>query len=179
MLIASLACIGIDYLITGLAPTIYWLFIGRLLSGMAGASYTTANAYIADITPPEKRAANFGLVGAAFSMGFIIGPAFGGLLGDISPRLPFFFAGGMAMVNALFGFFVLTESLPPKNRRKFEWWRANPLGALMALRRFPAIAGMIGVLVLIRLAHDANPIDLELLHHAEVRLDDKGWSDIR
>ena len=157
VIIASLVAIGIDYAITGWAPTIYWLFIGRFLSGMAGASYTTAYAYIADITPPEKRAVNFGLVGAAFSLGFVVGPWLGGVLGDINPRLPFFFAAGMAGLNALFGLFVLRESLPAKDRRTFELWRANPLGALMALRRFPGIAGMIGMLVLIRLAHDANP----------------------
>ena len=157
VIIASLIAIGIDYAITGWAPTIYWLFIGRFLSGVAGASYTTANAYIADITPPERRAVNFGLVGGAFSLGFIVGPWIGGVLGDVNPRLPFFAAAAMALANALFGLLVLKESLPRKDRRTFEWWRANPLGALAALRRFPGIAGMIGILVLIRLAHDANP----------------------
>jgi DHA1 family tetracycline resistance protein-like MFS transporter len=158
VLILSLLALGIDYLITGLAPTIWWLFIGRILSGIAGASYTTANAYIADVSSPEKRAANFGLVGAAFGIGFVVGPALGGLLGDFSTRLPFFVSAGLSVANALFGFFVLKESLPPEKRRKFELWRANPLGALLAIRRHPAVLGFVGIFVLMRLAHDANPV---------------------
>ncbi len=157
VLIAALLALGVDYAITGLAPTIGWLFIGRFLSGIAGASYTTVNAYIADVSPPEKRAANFGLTGAAFSVGFILGPALGGTLGEYSARLPFLVAAGLSLVNALFGFFVLTESLAPENRRKFEFWRANPLGALAALRRFPGILVLCIVIVLMRLAHDSNP----------------------
>lgn len=158
VLILSLLALGIDYLITGLAPTIWWLFIGRILSGIAGASYTTANAYIADVSSPEKRAANFGLVGAAFGIGFVVGPALGGLLGDFSTRLPFFVAAGLSVANALFGLFVLKESLPPEKRRKFQLWRANPLGALLAIRRHPAVLGFVGIFVLMRLAHDANPV---------------------
>ncbi|MBI1328515.1 MAG: MFS transporter [Alphaproteobacteria bacterium] len=157
VLIASLLALGVDYAITGLSPTIYWLFIGRFLSGIAGASYTTANAYIADISPPEKRAANFGLTGAAFSLGFIIGPAIGGLLGHYGPRVPFYFAAALAVANALFGYFVLKESLAKENRRKFEWWRANPVGALHAMGRFPMILPLCAVIILMRLAHDANP----------------------
>jgi len=157
VLIASLLALGVDYLITGLAPTIGWLFVGRFLSGIAGASYTTANAYIADVTPPEKRAGNFALVGAAFSLGFILGPALGGLLGGYGARIPFFAAAGLSLANAMFGIFVLKESLKPEYRRKFELWRANPLGALKALRRFPGIYVLLSVLVLMRLAHDANP----------------------
>jgi len=157
VLIASLLALGIDYVITGLAPTIAWLFIGRFLSGIAGASYTTAYAYIADITPPEKRAANFGVTGAAFSVGFILGPALGGLLGQADPRVPFFLAAGLSLLNAAFGFFVLRESLAPENRRTFEPWRANPVGALAALRRFPGILTLCIVVVLMRLAHDSNP----------------------
>lgn len=158
VLIASLLALGVDYLITGLAPTIYWLFIGRTLSGIAGASYSTVNAYIADVTPPEKRAANFALTGAAFSLGFILGPAIGGLLGSYSPRVPFFFAAGLSVLNALFGLLVLRESLPAEHRRKFEWWRANPVGALVALRNFPNILVLCTVIVLMRIAHDSNPI---------------------
>ncbi|MBV9571344.1 MAG: TCR/Tet family MFS transporter [Alphaproteobacteria bacterium] len=158
VLIVSLLGLGIDYLITGLAPTIWWLFIGRILSGICGAAYVTANAYIADVTPPEKRAANFGLVGAAFGIGFVAGPAIGGLLGDFGTRLPFFVSAGLSVANALFGLFVLKESLPPEKRRKFELWRANPLGALLAIRRHPAVLGFAGVYVLMRLAHDANPV---------------------
>jgi len=157
VLIASLLALGIDYAITGLAPTIAWLFIGRFLSGIAGASYTTAYAYIADITPPEKRAASFGLTGAAFSVGFILGPALGGLLGQADPRIPFFAAAGLSLLNAAFGLFVLKESLAPENRRAFEPWRANPVGALAALRRFPGILTLCVVVVLMRLAHDSNP----------------------
>jgi DHA1 family tetracycline resistance protein-like MFS transporter len=158
VLIASLAMLGVDYLITGLAPTIAWLFIGRFLSGISGAAYPTANAYIADVSPPDKRAANFALVGAAFGIGFVIGPAIGGLLGQYGSRLPFYVAAGIAFCNSIYGFIVLKESLPQQSRRKFELWRANPLGALVALRRFPAMLGLFGVMVLMRLAHDANPV---------------------
>ncbi|MGA7673887.1 MAG: TCR/Tet family MFS transporter [Rhizomicrobium sp.] len=157
VLIASLLAIGVDYAIMGWAPTIGWLFLGRILSGMAGASYTTASAYIADVSPPEKRAANFGLVGAAFGLGFIIGPAIGGILGGYSVRLPFFVAAALGFANAAYGAFVLGESLPKERRRKFEIWRANPLGALMALRRFPYVLGLCGVIILMRTAHDSNP----------------------
>lgn len=158
VLILSLAMLGVDYLITAMAPTILWLFVGRLLSGIAGAAYPTANAYIADVSPPEKRAANFGLVGAAFGIGFVIGPAIGGLLGQYGARLPFYVSAGIAFCNALYGFIVLKESLPQDRRRKFELWRANPLGALVALRRFPTMLGLFGVTILMRLAHDANPV---------------------
>ena len=158
VLIASLAMLGVDYLITGFAPTIAWLFVGRFLSGIAGAAYTTANAYIADVSPPEKRAANFGLVSAAFGIGFVIGPAVGGLLGEFGARVPFYVSAGIAFCNALYGLIVLKESLPRERRRKFEIWRANPLGALIALKRFPMLIGMFGVIVLMRLGHDANPV---------------------
>lgn len=158
VLIASLAMLGVDYLITGLAPTIAWLFVGRFLSGIAGAAYSTANAYIADVSPPEKRAANFGVVSAAFGIGFVIGPAIGGLLGQYGPRVPFYVSAGIAFANALYGLIVLRESLPPERRRAFELWRANPLGALVALKRFPMLIGLFGVTVLMRLGHDANPV---------------------
>jgi DHA1 family tetracycline resistance protein-like MFS transporter len=158
VLILSLLMLGVDYAITGLAPTIGWLFIGRILSGMVGAAYTTANAYIADVSPPEKRAANFGLTGAAFGIGFVVGPAIGGLLGQYGVRLPFFVAAGVAVANALFGLIVMKESLPPEKRRKFEFWRANPVGSVIAIRRHPAVLGFVGIFVLMRLAHDANPV---------------------
>jgi DHA1 family tetracycline resistance protein-like MFS transporter len=158
VLIVSLLALGFDYFVTGIAPTITWLFISRILSGMAGAAYTTANAYIADVSPPEKRAANFGLVGAAFGIGFVVGPAIGGLLGQYGIRLPFFAAAALAVANALFGLFVLKESLPPEKRRRFEFWRANPIGSLIAIRRHPAVLGFVGIFVLMRLAHDANPV---------------------
>ena len=158
VLILSLAMLGVDYLITGLAPTIAWLFIGRTLSGMAGAAYPTANAYIADVSPPEKRAANFGLVGAAFGVGFVLGPALGGFVGEhFGLRAPFFVAAGLSFANALFGLFVLGESLPPERRRAFEIWRANPLGSLKAVARFPQLAVLLAVLVLVQFAHDSLP----------------------
>jgi MFS transporter, DHA1 family, tetracycline resistance protein len=158
VLILSLAMLGVDYLITGLAPTITLLFVGRILSGMAGAAYPTANAYIADVSPPEKRAANFGLVGAAFGVGFVLGPALGGFVGEhFGLRAPFFVAAGFSFANALFGLFVLRESLPPERRRAFEIWRANPLGSLKALARFPQLAVLLAVLVLVQFAHDSLP----------------------
>lgn len=158
VLILALIALGIDYLVSALAPTLGWLFVARLLSGAAGATYPTVNAYIADITPPERRSVNFGLTGAAFGVGFILGPAIGGIVGQhYGPRAPFVVAAAIAGLNALYGAFVLAESLPPERRRAFEWWRANPLGSIVALRRFPALAPMLAVLVLMRFAHDSNP----------------------
>ncbi len=120
VLLFALLALGLDYLIMGFAPVIGWLFIGRLVAGMAGASFTPAYAYIADITPPEKRAQSFGLMGAAFGIGFILGPAIGGLLGSFGPRAPFFVAGGIALLNTAFSFAVLPESLPAESRRPFQ-----------------------------------------------------------
>jgi MFS transporter, DHA1 family, tetracycline resistance protein len=157
VLILALVALGIDYLISGLAPTIAWLFIGRLLSGAAGGSYSTVNAYIADITPPEKRAANFGLIGAAFGVGFIVGPLIGGFFGQWGPRVPFLVSAGLAFANALYGFVVLNESLAKENRRPFQLARANPVGALTALSRFPMLVTLFGVFFLVQFAHDANP----------------------
>jgi MFS transporter, DHA1 family, tetracycline resistance protein len=157
ILILSLVGIGIDYVIMGLAPTLAWLFAGRLLSGMAGASFTTAAAYIADVSPPEKRAQNFGMIGAAFGVGFVLGPMLGGLIGHYGVRLPFLAAAALAAANAIYGAVVLKESLAPDHRRKFEAWRANPLGALIVLKRYPIVLPLCGVLILMRLAHDANP----------------------
>ncbi|HEY1962665.1 MAG TPA: MFS transporter, partial [Rhizomicrobium sp.] len=158
VLIASLLALGLDYCIMGFAPTLTWLFIGRFLSGIAGAAYPTAGAYVADVTPPEERASGFGLLGAAFSVGFVLGPAMGGVLGEFGSRVPFFAAAALAFANALFGLFVLKESLARENRRNFEWRRANPIGALHTIRRFPMIGWLIAVVVLIRLGHDANPV---------------------
>ena len=133
---------AIDYIIMANAPTLAWFFVARIIAGATAGVLSTANAYIADVTPPEKRAQSFGLLGAAFGIGFIIGPVLGGLLGNYSLRLPFWFAAGCAAANWLYGFFVLPESLKPENRRAFSWRRANPIGALMALQRFPAVLGL-------------------------------------
>lgn len=133
---------AIDYVIMANAPTLTWLVVARIIAGLTAGIMATANAYIADVTPPEKRAGAFGLLGAAFGLGFIIGPALGGVLGGIDLRLPFWVAAGCSAANWIFGFFVLPESLKPENRREFSWSRANPVSALLALRRFPAVMGV-------------------------------------
>jgi DHA1 family tetracycline resistance protein-like MFS transporter len=155
VLLASLFGFGMDYLFMAMAPTVGWLFVGRIIAGMMGASFTTASAYIADISTPEKRAQNFGLIGAAFGLGFIIGPTVGGFLGAYGPRVPFFAAAGLTMLNWLYGFFILPESLATDHRRKFEWSRANPIGSLMNLKRYPVIMGLVASLVLIYIAAHA------------------------
>jgi DHA1 family tetracycline resistance protein-like MFS transporter len=145
--------LGLDYLFMALAPSVGWLFVGRVISGITAASFPTALAYIADVTPPEKRAQSFGIMGAAFGSGFILGPAIGGMLGAISPRLPFWAAGGMAVLNALYGYFVLPESLDPAHRRPFDWKRANPVGSLAALRTKAGLLPLSSVYFLYMLAH--------------------------
>jgi DHA1 family tetracycline resistance protein-like MFS transporter len=140
----------------GFAPTIGWLFLGRLIAGITGASYTTAGAYIADVSTPEKRAQNFGLIGVAFGVGFIIGPVLGGLLGHYSPRLPFFVAAGLALLNAIYGYFVLPESLTPEHRRPFDWKRANPIGSLRHLGRYPVVLSLVISFVLLYLSGHAT-----------------------
>ena len=152
VILISLFGLGIDYVIMGFAPTIGWLFAGRLIAGVMGASATTANAYIADVSKPENRARNFGLVGVAFGLGFIFGPAIGGLLGSIDLRLPFFASAGLALVNWLYGFFVLPESLPPEKRDVFRWRKANPVGSLHVLKSYPLVAGLTAAFVFVILA---------------------------
>ncbi len=152
VILVSLFGLGIDYVIMGLAPTLGWIFAGRLIAGVMGASFTAANAYIADISSPDNRARNFGFIGVAFGLGFIFGPALGGLLGGIHLRLPFFVAAGLALVNWLYGFFVLPESLEPENRDAFHWRRANPLGTLTVLRKYPLVAGLAIAFVLMGMA---------------------------
>ncbi len=142
VLLFSLFGFGIDYIFLSLAPTIVWLFVGRIIAGITGASFTTATAYIADISAPQDRAKNFGLVGAAFGLGFIIGPVIGGLLGTYGSRIPFMAAAGLTFANFLYGFFVLPESLSVENRRKFEWKRANPFGAFKHLKKYPAVGAL-------------------------------------
>ena len=142
VILVSLFGLGIDYLIQGWAPSIGWLFLGRIIAGIMGASITTANAYIADVSTPQTRAQNFGFVGAAFGLGFIFGPVLGGLLGAISLRLPFFVAAGLALVNWLYGFFVLPESLAPEHRSTVSWRKMNPLASLRRLGTYPLVAGL-------------------------------------
>ena len=155
ILLISLFGFGLDYLFLAFAPTIAWLFVGRLLSGICGASITTATAYIADISTPEKRAQNFGIVGMAFGIGFIVGPVIGGVLGEFGSRIPFFAAAGLTFLNWVYGYFVLPESLSVENRRKFEWKRANPIGSLKHLGRYPVILGLVASLVLVYIAAHA------------------------
>ena len=157
VLLFALLALGVDYLIMGLAPVISWLFLGRTIAGMAGASFTPAYAYVADITPPERRAQSFGLMGAAFGIGFIAGPAIGGLLGTLGPRAPFFTAGIIALANAAFGYFALPESLPQAKRRAFHWARANPLGTLAQMRRYPVVMLTLGAMFLWQIAHQVLP----------------------
>ncbi|MDB5232072.1 MAG: tetracycline resistance efflux pump [Chitinophagaceae bacterium] len=155
VLLFSLFGFGIDYLFLSFAPTIGWLFVGRIVAGITGASFTTASAYIADISTNENRTKNFGLIGAAFGLGFIIGPMIGGLLGQFGARIPFLFAAGLTLLNWLYGYFVLPESLSKEHRRKFELKRANPLGSLIQLKKYPAISGLIISLLFVYIAAHA------------------------
>jgi len=155
VILISLFGFGVDYIFLAFAPSFGWLFLGRLISGIGGASFTTASAYIADISNEETRAKNFGMVGAAFGLGFIIGPAIGGLLAGWGIRAPFYAAAMLTLLNALYGYFILPESLSLENRRKFEWKRANPLGSLMQLKYYPAVLGLIFALFLDYLASHA------------------------
>jgi DHA1 family tetracycline resistance protein-like MFS transporter len=152
ILLSSLLGFGIDYLFLAFAPTIGWLFVGRIIAGITGASFTTASAYIADISTPEKRAQNFGLIGVAFGIGFIIGPFLGGILGSWNTHYPFFAAAGLALLNAAYGFFILPESLSMAHRRQFDWKRANPLGSLLQLKKYPSIIGLAASLFLVYFA---------------------------
>lgn len=155
VLLLSLLGFGIDYLFLSFAPSIGWLFVGRIIAGITGASFTTASAYIADISTPENRAQNFGMIGAAFGLGFILGPMIGGLLGELGARVPFFVAAGLALLNCAYGYFVLPESLSKENRRNFEWRRANPVGSLLQLKKYPAVSGLIISMILIYIAGHA------------------------
>lgn len=157
VILASLFAFGIDFIIQGFAPSIWWFFLGRLLGGITGASFSSGMAYIADVSPIEKRAQNFGLVGAAFGVGFIIGPLVGGVVSyHFGIRAPFFAAAGLALVNWLYGYFILPESLAPENRRPFNWRRANPIGSLLNLRRYPVILSLVASLICVYVAGHAN-----------------------
>ena len=165
VLLLALLGLGLDYLFQAFSPTITLLFIGRIIAGVTGASFTTASAYIADISEPEKRAQNFGMIGVAFGVGFIIGPSLGGICSELgkhisgsvdwSIRLPFVVAAGFSFLNVLYGYFVLPESLLHENRRAFEWKRANPIGTLAHLRKYPIISGLILCFFLIQLGSHA------------------------
>jgi DHA1 family tetracycline resistance protein-like MFS transporter len=149
--------LGLDYIVMALAPNIGWLLFGRIISGICAASFSTAGAYIADVAPPEKRAGAYGMIGAAFGVGFVLGPALGGVLGNIDPRLPFWGAAGLALLNATYGLFVLPESLPPEKRDVFSWQKANPVGSLQLLRSHSDLLGLATVNFLFQLAHCVLP----------------------
>lgn len=155
VLLASLFGFGVDYIFLAFAPTLAWLFLGRIIAGIMGASFTTASAYIADVSTPETRAQNFGIIGAAFGLGFIIGPMLGGFLETFGSRVPFMVSAGLSLLNWLYGFFILPESLKRENRRKFEWSRANPINSLLNLKRYPVILGLVASLVMVYISAHA------------------------
>jgi len=157
IILAALFAFGIDFIIQGLAPSISWFFLGRIIAGITGATFSSGTAYIADISPPEKKAQNFGLIGAAFGLGFIIGPLLGGIISFYwGVRAPFFVAASLALTNWIYGYFILPESLAPENRRPFNWKRANPIGSLLHLRKYPVVSGLVGSLVTLYIASHAN-----------------------
>jgi DHA1 family tetracycline resistance protein-like MFS transporter len=172
VILISCAGLGFDYILMALAPTVGWLFIGRLISGITTSNISTAFAYITDVTPPERRAKQFGLISAAFGLGFIIGPAVGGLLGNVHLRLPFWIAAGLSLANAIYGFFVLPESLPRERRAKSAWHMANPLGSLNLLRSHPELGGLAVVTTVYYLAHQVLPTIFVL--YADYRY---GWTE--
>jgi MFS transporter, DHA1 family, tetracycline resistance protein len=156
VLLATLAAMGIDYLLMAWAPTLAWLFFGRMISGITGATWAASNSVIADLFPPEERGARFGMLGGAGASGFVLGPVLGGLLGEIDLRLPFIVAGVFALVGALIGWFYFSETLPPEKRRAFTLARANPLGTLIQMAKLPVVIGLIGVIFLMTLASQAT-----------------------
>jgi DHA1 family tetracycline resistance protein-like MFS transporter len=155
VILISLFGAGLDYLLMAFAPSLAWLFVGRTIAGISSANITTASAYIVDVSPPEKRAQNFGIIGAAFGVGFVIGPAIGGLLGDYDLRLPFLAVAGITLINWLYGYFVLPESLNPEHRRAFSWARANPIGSLSGLGRYPVVLALAATIFLAALGQNA------------------------
>lgn len=157
VLLLSLFTYAINYVIMGFATSLWLLFVGRVLTGMSGATFSVANAVIADSSPPEKRAQNFGLLGMALGLGFIFGPVLGGMLGEIGPRAPFFAAAGLATLNVIYGYFVLPETLPADQRRSFDIKRANPVGALLRIRRYPLFMGLAFTILLYQIGHHAYP----------------------
>lgn len=165
--------LALDYLLLALAPSMSWFVVGRIVAGITGANFAAATAYIADVSPPEKRAANFGMIGAAFGIGFIIGPLIGGVLGDIGLRVPFYAAGALTLANWLYGWFILPESLKPENRRSINWQRANPFGAFAELAQRPRVFGLAVCAFLSFVAHQVYPSVWVL--YTEFRY---GWSSL-
>lgn len=155
IILISLFAFSMDYLLLAFAPTITWIFIGRIIAGVSGASITTASAYIADVSTPENRAKNFGMIGAAFGLGFIIGPVIGGLLGQFGSRVPFYAAAVLCLLNFLYGYFILPESLSKENRREFSLKRANPIGAFLNLKKYPQLIGLVVSIFLLYTASHA------------------------
>lgn len=173
VILLSCLGLGLDFIFMALAPSLGWLFVGRMISAVTSASFTTANAYIADITKPEERAKGFGMIGAAFGLGFIIGPLIGGVLGDIDHRAPFWLSAVLALLNFLYGLFVLPESLPKERRTPtFDWSHARPMGGVMLLWRYPAIWGLVAVVFLANFAHYVYPSTFVLF--ADTRY---GWDE--
>ncbi len=157
LLLLAVFGLGVDYLFHAFAPSIFWLFVGRAIAGLCGSSYVIANAYIADVTAPEERGKAFGLMGAAFGVGFVLGPAIGGLLGEFGPRVPFFVAAAISALNFVYGWFVLPETLPPEKRRPFEWRRANPFGTFAVFRTYKGVLPLCMVLGLFFFASSVYP----------------------
>jgi len=158
IMLLSLFGLGLDYFIMGFAPTVWFLFIGRIIAGAFGATFSTANAYIADISPPETRAQNFGLVGAAFGVGFMLGPVIGGLIGnEFGPRAPFIAAGVISLLNVIYGYIFLPETLAKEKRRPFSWARSNPFGSIKSLGRIKGVKGLIFIMFLMATAHTVYP----------------------
>lgn len=172
VVLASNLGLGLDYLVMAIAPNLGWLLAGRIVSGITSASVSTGFAYIVDVTPPERRAASFGMLGAAFGVGFVLGPALGGLLGEIGPRLPFWFSAALSLANGCYGLWILPESLPPERRSAFRLRMANPFGSLVLLRSHPRLIGLAGVHFLGQLAHVVLPSTFVL--YATYRY---GWSE--
>ncbi len=157
VLLFSLAALAIDYLLMAGTPTLFWLFVARVIAGVSSSTFALAYAYVTDITPEEKRAQRFGMIGAAFGGGFILGPVIGGFLGEFGERIPFFAAAGLALLNVIYGYFVLGESLKPENRRSFELRRANPIGAMLQVRKYPIVMGLAFVYFLYMIGHMSLP----------------------
>ncbi len=172
VLLASIGTLVIDFLVMGVANTFWVLLLGRALSGISSSTFSTANAYIADVTTPEDRGRAFGMIGAAFGVGFVVGPAMGAVFSTISPRAPFFAAAGLAAINFLYGWFVLPESLAKENRRSFEWKRANPLGAFQHFRKLPKVVWFILAAGIFGFAHAVYPATWNF--HCKIRY---GWED--